>query len=225
MQLHRLEEFLLLSLLQLSLLLSSIDYRIILLPASAPSESKKLRVGLYSCPMTENEGKGRPTPKRKDSESKRKVSTLAPLVSKEQKRASKALAKESRVAQRAAYLRGDEAALPARDRGASRRYVRNFVDSRRSIGEYFLPIIFVVLVLTLFPVAVVQIGAIALMYSVLVIAVIDGIFLSRKIRKAVEAKFPGTSTKGLGMYAWLRSTQMRRLRAPHPQVKVGDPIN
>jgi hypothetical protein len=129
------------------------------------------------------------------------------------------------VAQRAAYLRGDEAALPARDRGASRRYVRNFVDSRRSIGEYFLPIIFVVLVLTLFPVAVVQIGAIALMYSVLVIAVIDGIFLSRKIRKAVEAKFPGTSTKGLGMYAWLRSTQMRRLRAPHPQVKVGDPIN
>jgi hypothetical protein len=90
---------------------------------------------------------------------------------------------------------------------------------------YFLPIIFVVLVLTLFPIAAVQIGAIALMYAVLVIAVIDGIFLSRKIRKAVEANFPGTSTKGLGMYAWLRSTQMRRLRAPHPQVKVGDSIN
>ena len=176
--------------------------------------------------MTEEAAKkGRPTPSRKDAESKRKVSSLAPLVSKEQKRASKALSKESRIAQRAAYLRGDESALPARDRGPARRYVRNFVDTRRSIGEYFLPIIFVVLVLTLFPVAVIQIGAIALMYSVLVIAVIDGIFLSRKIRKAVEAKFPGTPTKGLGMYAWLRSTQMRRLRAPHPQVKVGDPIN
>jgi hypothetical protein len=47
----------------------------------------------------------------------------------------------------------------------------------------------------------------------------DGILLSRKIRKAVQAQFPGTETKGLGMYAWLRSTQMRRLRAPHPQVK------
>jgi hypothetical protein len=175
--------------------------------------------------MTENEGKGRPTPKRKDAESKRKVSTLAPIVTKDQKRASKALARQNRIAARAAYLRGDEAALPARDRGPARRYVRNFVDSRRSIGEYFLPIIFVVLVLTLFPVAVVQIGAVALMYAVLVIAVIDGIFLSRKIRKAVEAKFPGTSTKGLGMYAWLRSTQMRRLRAPHPQVKVGDSID
>ena len=175
--------------------------------------------------MTENEGKGRPTPKRKDAESKRKVSTLAPIVTKDQKRASKALARQNRIAARAAYLRGDEAALPARDRGPARRYVRNFVDSRRSIGEYFLPIIFVVLVLTLFPIAVVQVGAVALMYAVLVIAVIDGIFLSRKIRKAVEAKFPGTSTKGLGMYAWLRSTQMRRLRAPHPQVKVGEAIN
>ena len=175
--------------------------------------------------MTSNEGKGRPTPKRKDAESKRKVSTLAPVVTKDQKRASKALARQSRVAQRAAYLRGDESALPARDRGPARRYVRNFVDSRRSTGEYFLPIIFVVLVLTLFPIPAVQIGAVVLMYSVLVVAVIDGFFLSGKIRKAIAIKFPGTSTKGLGMYAWLRSTQMRRLRAPHPQVKVGDSID
>ena len=175
--------------------------------------------------MTTNEGKGRPTPKRKDAESKRKVSSLAPVVTKEQKRASKELARQARVAQRAAYLRGEESALPARDRGPARRYVRNFVDSRRSTGEYFLPIIFVVLVLTLIPVPAVQIGAVALMYAVLVLAVIYGFFLSRKIRKAVTIKFPEASTKGLGMYAWLRSTQMRRLRAPHPQVKVGDSIN
>jgi len=167
-------------------------------------------------------GKGRPTPTRKQAQSKRKVSSLAPIVTKDQKRASKAQSKQSRVAQRAAYLRGDESSLPARDRGPARRFVRNYVDSRRSVGEYFLPIIFVVLVLTLLPFAAVQIGAIALMYSVLLIAVVDGIFLSRKIRKVVSEKFPDASTKGLGMYAWLRSTQMRRLRAPHPQVKVGD---
>ena len=103
--------------------------------------------------------------------------------------------------------------------------MRNYVDSRRSIGEYFLPIIFIVLVLTLIPVKTVQLTAIALMYAVLLIAVIDGIFLSHKIRKVVAEKFPGTATKGLGMYAWLRSTQMRRLRAPHPQTKVGDKTN
>lgn len=175
--------------------------------------------------MTGNEGKGRPTPTRKEAESKRKVSILAPAVTKDQKRASKALSRQSRTAHRAAYLRGDESALPARDRGPARRYVRNFVDSRRSTGEYFLPIIFIVLVLTIIPNPTIQVGAIALMYSVLVLAVIDGFFLSRKIKKALVIKFPDVPTKGLGMYAWLRSTQMRRLRAPHPQVKVGDAVN
>ena len=175
--------------------------------------------------MSTHESKGRPTPKRKEAESKRKVSSLAPIVTKDQKRASKALARQDRVAQRAAYLRGDEAALPLRDRGAARRFVRNYVDSRRSTGEYFLPTIFFVLVLTLFPVPAVQLGAIALMYAMLIIAVIDGVLLSKKIRKAVEEQFPGTVTKGLGMYAWLRSTQMRRLRAPHPQVSVSKKKN
>jgi hypothetical protein len=169
--------------------------------------------------MSSHEGKGRPTPTRKEAESKRKVSSLAPIVTKDQKRASKAQAREDRVAQRAAYLRGEESALPLRDRGPARRYVRNYVDSRRSTGEYFLPTIFVVLVLTLIQNPVIQLGAIALMYAMLLIAVIDGILLSKKIRKAVQLQFPGTETKGLGMYAWLRSTQMRRLRAPHPQVK------
>ena len=170
--------------------------------------------------MSTQESKGRPTPKRKEAESKRKVSSLAPIVTKDQKRASKAQAREDRVAQRAAYLRGDESALPSRDRGPARRFVRNYVDSRRSTGEYFLPTIFVVLVFTLIQNPIIQIGAIVLMYAMLLVAVIDGILLSRKIRKAVEEQFPGTQTKGLGMYAWLRSTQMRRLRAPHPQVTV-----
>ena len=173
----------------------------------------------------ESTGKGRPTPKRKISEAKRITSSLAPVVTKDQKRAAKEASRHDRVASRTAYLRGDESALPARDRGLERRYVRNYVDSRRSIGEYFLPIIFVVLILTLIPKPAIQFGAIALMYGVLLIAVIDGIFLSRKIRRLVSAKFPNAATKGLGMYAWLRSTQMRRLRAPHPQTKVGDSVN
>jgi len=173
--------------------------------------------------MTSNEGTGRPTPTRKEAESKRKVSSLAPIVTKDQKRASKALARQNRIASRAAYMRGEEAALPSRDRGPARRYVRNFVDARRSPGEFFLPVIFVVLVLiSIVPQALI---VVALMYAIMLFAVIDGFIMNRKIRKALELKFPGTSTKGLGMYAWLRSTQMRKLRAPHPQVKVGDSID
>ena len=174
---------------------------------------------------TESTGKGRPTPKRKVSQAKRITSSLAPVVTKEQKRAAKLANRQDRIAARTAYLRGEENALPARDRGPERRFVRNYVDARRSIGEYFLPIIFVVLILPLIPKASVQFGAIAVMYGVLLFAVIDGIFLSRKVRKLISAKFPQSPTKGLGMYAWLRSTQMRRLRSPHPQSKVGDKVN
>lgn len=170
---------------------------------------------------TENK-KGRPTPKRKDAVAARKVSTLAPASTKEEKKRAKDAARAARIAARAAYMRGDENALPARDKGPVKKFVRNYVDSRKSIGEYFLPIIFVVLVLTLIPSPVFQIGSIIIMYGVLLISVIDGFFLSRKIKVAVLAKFPGTETKGIGMYGWLRSTQMRRMRTPKPQIKVGD---
>jgi uncharacterized protein YneF (UPF0154 family) len=167
--------------------------------------------------MTEEAAKkGRPTPSRKDAESKRKVSTLAPAIGKEAKKREKALARERRVAAREAYLRGDENALPLRDRGPVRRFVRDEVDARRSIGEYFLPIIFVVLLFSVVPNMTVNIIAIVLMYTVLLFAVVDGFFLSRKLKKQIVEKFPDANPKGLGMYVWLRSTQMRRLRAPKP---------
>ena len=167
--------------------------------------------------MTEDASKkGRPTPSRKDAESKRKVSTLAPVVGKENKKREKALARDRRIAAREAYMRGDENALPIRDRGPVRRFVRDEVDARRSVGEFFMPIIFVVLLFSVVPNMTVNVIAIILMYTVLLYAVVDGFFLSRKLKKQIAAKFPDANTKGLGMYGWLRSTQMRRLRAPKP---------
>jgi hypothetical protein len=182
--------------------------------------------------MTESK-KGRPTPKRKEASSKK--SAFAPVVTKEEKKRAREAAKANRIAAREAYMRGDENALPARDRGPVRKFVRDYVDSRRSVGEYFLPVIFFVLLLTMLPVSsttkdgvkqipITQLISIGIMYTVLLISVLDGVRLNRKIRKAVEAKFPGTTTRGLGMYGWLRSTQMRRMRTPKPQKKAGDSI-
>jgi hypothetical protein len=168
--------------------------------------------------------KGRPTPKRKEAQASNKVSSLAPASSKAEKKRAKEAARVARIAQRAAYLRGDENALPARDRGPEKKFVRNFVDSRRSIGEYFLPIIGFVLVLSLIPIGALAVAGIIIMYGVLLISIVDGFFLSRKIKSEVTARFPDKSTKGLGLYGWLRSTQMRRMRAPKPQVKAGDKI-
>jgi len=168
--------------------------------------------------------KGRPTPKRKEAEAARKVSSLAPASTKAEKKRAKEAARAARIASRAAYMRGDENALPSRDRGPVKRFVRNYVDSRRSIGEYFLPIIFVVLIFTLIPSPIFQLGSIALMYGVLLISVVDGFFLSRRIKALAAERFPGGEFKGIGMYGWLRSTQMRRMRMPKPQVKAGDSI-
>ena len=75
--------------------------------------------------------KGRPTPKRKDAIAARKVSSLAPASTKEEKKRAKEAARLARVTSRAAYLRGDENALPIRDKGHVKRYVRNYIDSRR----------------------------------------------------------------------------------------------
>lgn len=171
-----------------------------------------------------SEKKGRPTPKRKQAEQQRVVNRLAPAATKEAKKLQKAQARILRAQQRDAYMRGDENALPPRDKGPVKKFVRNYVDSRRSIGEFFLPIIVLVLFMTIIPIVYVQFAAIALMYLALIFSVVDGFFLTRKIKREVAQRFPDAPVKGLGIYGWLRSTQIRRLRAPLPQVKRGDKI-
>jgi hypothetical protein len=165
--------------------------------------------------------KGKPTPKRKEAQAKLKVSSLSPAASKEAKKALKAQARVRRLETRAAYMRGEESALPIKDKGPARRFVRNYVDERKSVTEYFLIFIMFILFLTVIPIPAVQLGAILLMYSAMIWVAIDGFLLSRRIKKIVAEKFPGESTKGLGLYGLMRSTQLRRLRAPAPQVGPG----
>ncbi|NDE47632.1 MAG: DUF3043 domain-containing protein, partial [Actinobacteria bacterium] len=102
--------------------------------------------------------KGRPTPKRKEAQEQRVFRRLAPAATKEAKKLQKQQARLSRAAQREAYMRGDENALPLRDRGPIRKFVRDYVDARRSIGEYFLPVIVLVLFMTVVPVLQVQLA-------------------------------------------------------------------
>ncbi len=161
-----------------------------------------------------SEAKGRPTPKRSEVEARRRMKALAPANTKEAKAVQRDAAKQARRTQRAAYLRGDERAMPARDRGPARRYARETVDSRRNVGEYFLPVVLVVLALSAVPNPKIRLGATIFMYLLLASAIVDGFLLSRHIKKEVEKRFPAQSTKGLRMYAWLRSTQLRRLRTP-----------
>jgi hypothetical protein len=162
------------------------------------------------------EKKGRATPKRKDAQAKRVVNSLAPATNKVERAKQKELVRQQRLSARAAYMRGDESAMPARDRGPARRFVRDLVDSRRSVGEYFLPLL--VLVLLVSRITALQAVAVLLMYFIMLSAIVDWFVLKRKVKQEVAAKFPDATTKGLAMYAWSRSTQLRRLRAPKPMV-------
>lgn len=168
--------------------------------------------------------KGKATPKRKDGVAATKVNSITSPVTKADRSKNREALKASRSEARAAYMRGDQNALPARDRGPVKKFVRDYIDSRRSLGEYFLPLMVFVLVLTLVPSAEIRFLAIIFMYGAMLYSVVYGLIVNGKIKKLVSEKFPGESTKGLGMYGWLRSTQMRRLRAPAPQKKLGEQI-
>jgi len=69
--------------------------------------------------------KDAPTPKRKDAEALNKVNAITSPATKATKVRDRNELKAKRMAARAAYMRGDENALPARDKGPVRRYVRN----------------------------------------------------------------------------------------------------
>ena len=168
--------------------------------------------------------KGKATPKRKDAVAATKVNSITSPVTKADRSKNREALRASRAEARAAYMRGDQNALPARDRGPVKKFVRDYIDSRRSLGEYFLPLMVIVLVLTLVPSAEIRFLAIIFMYGAMLYSVVYGFFVTKNIKKQVAERFPEESTKGLGMYGWLRSTQMRRLRAPAPQKKLGDQV-
>jgi hypothetical protein len=59
-------------------------------------------------------------------------------------------------------------------------------------------------------------------YALLLVAIVDGFLMWRRLKKRLVAKFgAGQTVRGLAMYAAMRSFQLRRSRMPRPQVKRG----
>ncbi|MEO8518605.1 MAG: DUF3043 domain-containing protein [Dermatophilaceae bacterium] len=170
--------------------------------------------------------KNHPTPSRRDQEAARK----RPLVPADRKAAagqSREANKLARAKQRAAMLSGDESALPARDKGPVKRYIRDVVDARWNIGEFMLPTMVLVLVLTTIPIFAPKLGAITsmlvfvLVYGLIVVGVLDAFLMWRRTKAKIVARFGQAPPKGSAMYAVIRAFQMRRSRLPRPQVARG----
>lgn len=164
-------------------------------------------------------GKGRPTPTRKEKEEARK----RPLVSNdraEARRHARDALKLQREKHRIGMENGVERFLSVRDRGVQKRWVRDFVDARTSVGEFMLPMLGGVIVLYVFPQAEVQIIMLAILWLFLIAAAIDGYFLGRQVKSRLAAKFGESKVEsGVRWYAFLRAMQLRSMRLPKPQVK------
>ena len=186
--------------------------------------------------------KGRPTPKRDSSRRrgpiapapmtsaearKRRKELRGPKLSREERREEKATRRVATSERRERMMAGDDDYLLPRDKGPVRRYARDIVDSRRiSVLGLFMPaalgLIFIMLA-----VPQVQYYISPAMLILMAIMIADGFFLGRKVNRLVGEKYPDHTESGwkLGFYAASRASQLRRMRAPRPQVNRGDKVS
>lgn len=169
-------------------------------------------------------GKGRPTPTRKEAEAARKEKARAPRTRKEQAQRQRQHKGESSAKVRAGMKAGDERYLLARDKGPVRRFIRDFVDHRFSIVELLIPLLLVTLVLGYTGVPSLVSLSSTLMLAVLAITVVDALILRRRLRRELAERFPDEPLKGTTYYAVTRSMQMRFMRLPKVQMKVGQQL-
>lgn len=166
--------------------------------------------------------KENPTPKRKEAQAKRKQDLKISANGKVAKKAVRERARKQRVEAREAMLRGEEWAMPIRDRGPVRKRVRFIIDSRRSVGELFLPIAVVVLMFSLIPIAQIQQFVYVVWVALMFATILDEFIIYFKLKKTLRQEFPvEKERKGATSYGVLRALQMRSLRLPPPAIKVG----
>ena len=169
-------------------------------------------------------GKGRPTPKRNEAQGRRTgPPPPPPTTRKEAYKRQRAKVADRRVESRQGLARGDEAYLPARDRGPVRKLVRDVVDARRNVGSFFLVIAGVALVGTIAPSLQIRTGAMFILYGFFLVVIVDSVILVRRIKKKIAERFPdgGQNTRGIALYGISRSTMVRRWRFPKPEVPLG----
>ncbi|AWZ05022.1 DUF3043 domain-containing protein [Streptomyces sp. ICC1] len=166
--------------------------------------------------------KGRPTPKRAVAQSQRKAVVASTGNRKEDAKRARERRRVEMAKQREALASGDERYLPNRDKGPVRRYVRDFVDSRFSVAEMFLPLAVVILVLSMVRVPSIQNIALLLWLGVIALIIVDSVGMFIRLRKALNQRFPDEPKRGAVAYGLMRTLQMRRLRLPKPQVKRGE---
>lgn len=145
---------------------------------------------------------------------------LVPADRKEARRQMQDKVRAERQRAREGFERGEDRFLPPRDKGPVRRYVRDFVDARLSIGSAALPVMVVVLILTFINDPELRVISYVVMWGFIGIVVLDSLLMAWQLRRALTAKFGKKDAKGHAWYATMRSLQMPFTRMPKPQTKL-----
>jgi hypothetical protein len=182
-------------------------------------------------PASRPEGKGRPTPRRREVEQRNRhpvvgAAKLSPNATKAERKAARAAQRQALAAERLkareAMVTGDERYLPAQHRGPAKRWARDYVDARRNLGELLLPTALVVLLIGLVPrMQAISLLLVPALYVFALVVIVNGVFMAKRINRMAVERF-GESARGVGRYAALRSAQVRRFRMPKPMVRRGE---
>lgn len=170
-------------------------------------------------------GKGRPTPSRKEAEAARKMRLGAlPADPKAAKKADREQQRASYDRSRQALKSGDQRYFPARDQGPARAFVRDYVDGRIRLLELLMPLVILCWATLLLRNTSIYIYSSFGMEFVVLVGVVLGVLLSFRVKKAVRAEFGEEHVKGSGFYAFSRAVMPRPLRQPKPRITFrGEP--
>lgn len=171
------------------------------------------------------QGKGRPTPSRREAEAANKAKAKVPRTRKEQSAARRVARTDSTSKMREAMRTGDERYLPSRDQGPMKRFVRDYVDSGFTLLELMLPVMIVFLVFGYAGGTAIRSFTSAALPALLLVIIVDSFRLRWKLRRELARRFPDKSPAGLTMYAIMRALQIRPLRQPKAQVKMGQRLS
>ena len=172
-------------------------------------------------------GKGRPTPKRSEVERARRQPYAPPPGDKKEAAAQRRVRQRAEQKRRTEAMRkGEEWALPVRDRGAVRALARDYIDSRRLVVSEYILFAVVVLIIAIFALGKTR-SSTTILYielAILGIIMVESLFHGAMVTRLAKQRLPGESTRMISWYIAKRSLRLRASRIPPPRVERGASI-
>ena len=181
--------------------------------------SKTGSTAVQPIPVKEG-GKGRATPTRAQAQAAARARAKGAMDKKQAARAAREKRSAASAKAREGMKTGDERYLSARDKGPVRRFVRDFIDARLSMAELLLPLLLVIMLTSTFNPGL----STSLWSATILVVALDTTLLIFRLRRELPRRFSDQRTKGAVGYGLLRSMQLRWIRLPKTQVKIGDKL-